>query len=129
MNSREMGSTLGICLAFIAVLSMIVMPGFVAAQERATATHSVSWRCPCGRSSITIYVEIYDDGSGNYSGNAWYVISGCTVVDSWDIVISATIVYAGAVVHCSYCGGGARITVWVCPPTSPYKYGESITPF
>jgi hypothetical protein len=133
MNTKQISSTIGICLAFIAVLSMMALPGLAEAQTRATTSHSVTWRCPCGRTTFTLNVEgTYNPPDYDHfvSGRTWYSSTGSvTIVSAKYEVISDTIVYAEIVVRCNYCGATVRITCWVSPPTFTYKYGDSITPW
>ncbi|MDR0460856.1 MAG: hypothetical protein LBH62_05415 [Nitrososphaerota archaeon] len=126
MNTKQISSTMGICLAFITILSMIAMPAIAAAEGRATAKHEYTYYCPCGKSWVTVWTEGYYTVSDHFTGGkADYTLGGSMAKSSFSYVTYDTIVWAEFVGRCNNCGRIITVTCWVSPPDFPNKYGHN----
>ncbi|MDR0460295.1 MAG: hypothetical protein LBH62_02490 [Nitrososphaerota archaeon] len=127
MNTKQF-STIGICLALIAVISMIAMPALVSAETPASINHNRTQNCHCGKGSVTVSVTGYYDTSNPStftSTSANWVVSGSVVKTSFTTVPADTIIWAKFLGTCTYCGRTVECIVWVSPPTFNPFAGDS----
>ncbi|MFA5572703.1 MAG: hypothetical protein GX799_08325 [Crenarchaeota archaeon] len=123
MNARKIGSTLGLGLMLVALLSLIAMPALAAP---ASTSHSRGHNC--GHGSFYVYVVGYfDSGAPSvfYDGATSPQYYGYTV-NSYSDTITSTIVYADGTGTCTTCGLHVRATAWVSPITYPLTHGGSV---
>ena len=123
MNTRKIGTTLGVSLTLVAMLSMLAIP--------ASALSSISYARGhnCGHGAFYVYVVGYFD-----PGNPSVFVSGSTspqyygyTVNSYFDTIVPTIVYADGVGTCNTCGLHVEAIAWVSPVTYPLTHGGSVS--